>query len=300
MYATGTASGPQAVIQALAAWCTGSGSPGFTVDNNAAYSGGWWLAVHKGSVYLNFVVDSGNSQITVYGATGFNAANAPSAQPGTSSGVGCNCGVGPYTAYHFFSTSGTAAYLHFAIEKSTNLFAHINAGGLNTVGGAPTSIYLQMTYWNYSSAYASYPDTTQVTNVYPWTSNAWNGGVVGLTVDGTFRWFTPGAASPGRIILPFQYTLLSSMAKSPNTFNGLPIFFNAQVFAERSAGNIYAYIGDAPDIRLLNIKNNNPKDEITIGADTWKVFPFISNAPANVNNGPASSGYYGIAYRKTA
>ena len=65
---------------------------------------------------------------------------------------------------------------------------------------------------------------------------------------------------------------------------------------------IYAYAGDVSDMRLMNMRNNAPKDEITIGSDTWKVFPMISNNPnINIGNSPnPSSGGYAIALRKNA
>lgn len=301
MYSTGTASGPTAVLQALATFAT---SAGFTIDNNAAYSGGWWLAVHKGSCYLNFVSDSGNSKVTLYGATGFNSASAPSAQANASAAVGCNSGVGPYVGYHFFSTSGSAAYLHVAIEKSAGLFAHFHGGALNAIGTAAPCIYIQATNWPYTGYYASFPDSSG--NYLPWSQNgySYSNGYVGVTVDSTFRWFNPGQSQPSRAVWPGQGAGLSYTAynRSPNTANGLAVLLPMQCFVERAVGNIYAYVGDVPDTRYLNMKNNNPKDEITIGADTWKIFPMISNNPnINIGNSPnPSSGNYALAFRKNA
>jgi hypothetical protein len=301
MYSTNTASGPAAVLQALATFAS---SAGFTIDNNAAYSGGWWLAVHKGSCYLNFVSDSANTQITVYGATGFSSSSAPSAQAQSSSGFGCNSGVGPYVGYHFFSTSGSAAYLHVAIEISAGLFAHVQGGALNSIGSAAPCIYVQATNWQYTGYWSSFPDTSS--NYMPWSNySGQSNGAVGVTVDGTFRWFKPGNSQPARSVLPLSYpgngVACDSLTKSPNTFNGLAPFFPIQVFVERTVGNIYAYVGDAPDLRILNMKNNNPKDEITIGSDTWKVFPMVSNSlPVSTGNAPPSSGNYAMAFRKNA
>lgn len=302
MYSTGTAAGPKATLQALATFAT---SAGFTVDNNAAYSGGWWLAVHKGSCYLNFVSDSADTQITLYGATGFSGAGTPSTQAQTSPGVICNCGAGPYTGYHFFSTTGTAPYLHCVIEKSAGVFAHFQGGALNAVGGASPCIYVHVTNWDYSGVGTSSSSPDYYYNRMPWDCyGSPDGGHVGLTVDSTFRWFSnPNSSANARCIWPirpngFEYYAFN---RSPNTFNGLPILLLIKSFVERAATNTYAYVGDAPDMRFLNMKNNNPKDELTIGADTWKIFPVVSNSPIiNTNNAPASSGNYALAFRKNA
>lgn len=304
MYSTGTASGPKATLQALATFAT---SAGWTINFNNTYTGvGWWLSVSKGSCYLNFVADTGDTQITIFGATGYNGSSSYSAQPGTSpnSNNVCNCGVGPYTGYHFFSTSGSAAYLHVVIEKSAGIFAHFQGGALNAIGGASPCTYIQMTNWQYTGYYASFPDGTA--GPFPWGSyNSY--GYVGVTVDGSLTWFSPGNYQPRRMIAMVQagnpaFTLaLDSYNKSPNTFNGLAALLPIEVFVERAVGNLYAYVGDAPDQRLLNMKNNNPKDEITIGSDTWKIFPMISNSPIiNTGNAPPSSGNYALAFRKNA
>lgn len=307
MYSTGTASGPKATLQALATFAT---SAGWTVNYNNTYTGvGWWLAVSKGSCYLNLVADTGDTTVTMYGATGYNGSAAYNAQPNTSVGVPCNSGAGPYAGYHFFSTSGSASYLHVVIEKSAGLFAHFHGGALNAVGGASPCIYLQVTNWNYAGSHASYPDDGPSSGNYmPWSAQYVNGSSgprVGVTVDGTFRWFTwANGSSPSRA----NYGLLqgggiysNSMRDSPNTFNGLSVLLPCHVFVERAVGNLWAYVGDAPDMRIFDITNNNAKDELTIGSDTWKVFPMISTStPINTSGAPPSSGSYGLAFRKNA
>jgi hypothetical protein len=307
MYSTGTTSSPASLLQALATFAT---SAGWTIDYNNTYSGcSWWLAVHKGTCYLNFVADTPNTSVFLYGATGFNGSSSYGAQPGTSPNASlnyCNLGTGPYTGYHLFSSSGGAAYLHVVVEISAGLFAHFQGGQLNAVGGASPATYIQMTNWSYGGVYQSYPDGNGGT--FPWGSSG-AFGYIGVTVDGTLRWFSPSNSSPSRCVLMAQtnnsgFTMaIDAYNKSPNTFNGLAALLPIEVFVERAIGNLYAYVGDAPDQRFLNMKNNNPKDEITIGSDTWKIFPMISNNPI-INNYPsttgASSGNYALAFRKNA
>lgn len=302
MYVTGSASSPTAVVQALATFAT---SAGFTVDNNAAYSGGWWLAVHKGACYLSFVTPASGNYITVYGATGFDNTLAPNAQANASPGTICAMVPGPYTAYHFFGSSGADAYLHAAIEMGANVFAHIQAGALRAAGGASPCIYTHSTRWSsYTDGYASYPDI-DTTNQMPWGFDLGGGAnFIGAAVDGAFRWFSRQTGSPRRTFNVWQFAGMQNGAfrRSPNTFNGLPILLSIPVAVERAVGNIYSYVGEPADIRLVNIRNNNPKDEITIGADVWKLFPVIAKNPnVNIYNSPnPSSGNYAYAFRKNA
>lgn len=328
-YATGSAASCSGVLQSLASFCT---SYGWTVDRNAAYSGGWWLAVHKGSCYLNFSVPSGDGYMAVYGATGYNSSLTPSTQAGTSPGVvtdpgrfidaGSNVHVnpGPYTAYHFFSsTAGT--YLHVLVEISAGLFAHLHAGVLNTVGGAAPAIYTTGSFWYtyipQSSGDGAPSSPDNFGNYKPFSQDMSYGITVGYdysnmhlgcTVDSTFSWFKGSNGSSPTRLYPVSPTgfvtngfLRSAHMRSPNTWNGLSVGVAIPFFAERASGNIYSFVGEAPDVRFFNMKNNNAKDEITIGSDVWKVFPIVSNSPTvNTPNAAASSFPYGMAFLKSA
>ena len=323
-YATGTnPASCSAILQALATFCT---SYGWTVDYNAAYSGTVWaLSIHKGSCYLNFVVPTGDGQIKAYGATGYSSGSAPSAQANTNAfAVITNPGQtssavnpGPYAAYHFFASS-SSTYLHIVIEVTTGVFAHMHAGALNSAGGAAPCIYLAASNWyRYNStgggdSFASSPDGSG--NHKPFCSDYANnlGGQSNTqmycTVDGTGRWFAAyNGTSPARLASPGYSGYgnpgwqRAAFLRSPNTFNGVAPMIPIPFFAERAVGNIYSFVGDAPDIRFVNMKNNNAKDEITIGSDTWKLFPVISNSPTINTGGAAASSYpYGLAFLKSA
>lgn len=315
-YATGSASGCAAVLQALA---TFAGTMGWTIDNNAAYSGGWWLAVHKGSCYLNFVTPSAGTDnyITAYGATGFSVGGGPSGQANTSPSAQFTPQAGPYSAYHFFSsTSGT--YLHCLVEISSGIFAHFHGGQLNAVGSAGPCIYVTTSRWYaYAPTYSgdAIPNgSISYYNLPPFEGGSYqyNPGGVACTVDGTFRWFPFGQqpASPARLqsmgvgpnVYPMPGWSASGITASPNRFNGVAVLFPIPIFAERAIGNIWSLIGEAPDVREVNMTNNNAKDEITIGTDVWKLFPMVANVPpaTGIANGPASSYPFGLAFKKSA
>lgn len=333
-YATGSAASAAGVLQSLAAFCT---SYGWTVDHNASYGGGagWWLAVHKGTCYLNYQVPASGGMVALYGATGYNSSATPSTQANTGPGVGCSFGAsldpgnnpiwndGPYSAYHFFSsTSGT--YLHVVVEISAGLFGHCHAGQLNTVGGAGPCTYLTGSFWytyipqSGADTNPSNPDAFGNAKAFCWDDSIASIGQYGglsvsniwlyCTVDSVSRWFGGfQVPSPARLLhadysLSVNHGLQGNMTRAtPNQWNGISPLIAIPYFAERITGNIYSPVGEAPDVRLLNMKNNNGLDEITIGTDVWKVFPQISNNPATVvRGGQASSFPYGLAFLKSA
>ncbi len=65
----------------------------------------------------------------------------------------------------------------------------------------------------------------------------------------------------------------------------------------RTTDNI-APLGEMPDIGGVSIRNFSPGQEVTVGADTWNVFPSARKARADTEAGAGFSQYQGIAYRQ--
>lgn len=317
MYATGTPTSLSDFLNSLATFAT---SAGWTVDFNAhaGFAGAshdYYLAVHKDLCYLGYYVPDttavgGTLQLQLWGATGYAGSTAPSAQAGHSP----QCAlmfpppVGPYNAYHFFSTATSGVdYLHCLLEYSSGSFLSVYGGCLKPIGGASPCTYIAATQWSALSGSSSSNDSgIGQNNFTPFSGENSGGGYrlfqVLATVDGTARWFAPagGAVSPGRAIgaLRTGSKNVHAFARNPNTFNQLAVFIPLSLFVERAVGNIYSYIGDVIDMRWVNLQNNLAKDEVTIGSDTWKLFPVISKQPLGSPN--AATANYGYAFRKNA
>lgn len=60
----------------------------------------------------------------------------------------------------------------------------------------------------------------------------------------------------------------------------------------------YAPVGTVPDCYRVNMKSLDAEQEITIGSDTYVVFPMINKDANNVVAGEGYSAYEGIAYKK--
>jgi hypothetical protein len=306
MYATGAPTSLADFLNSLATFAT---SAGWTVDHNGVRSGSdYWLAVHKDSCYLDYFVPiSSTTDIQLWGATGYSSGSAPSAQPGVSphASILHPAPAGPFTAYHFFSSNtGGIDYLHAMLEYTAGNYLHLHGGCLSPVGGLSNLIYTAGSYWSgLSGGYSSYDGGPGLGNYWPFSAEP-NGGAqqfqVLATIDSVTRWFAPSLTSPARAIGPTRTGSRNVYAfqRNPNTFNQLAPFIPLSIYLERAVGNIYSYAGDVLDMRWFNMTNNAAKDEITIGADTWKVYPVISKAP--FGSPTASSGNYGFGFRKNA
>ena len=313
---SGTAASCAAVVQALATFAS---SMGWTINNNAAYSGGWWLSISEGSVYRNYQTPSTDGEIWAFGATGFSSTAAPNAQPGgMATPAICNPKAGPFTAYYFYSSS-SASYLHCVIEISPGIFSHFHAGALAPAGGAGPGIYATATNWSWYNANSGRADSTY--NIKPFDANSGGGGngpvttqgsaygATLLTIDGYTGWypFTSSGTSPHRLtqsgyVEGFGSAWQSTQIQAtPNTFDGIPVLSPIPIFAERGVGNVYSMVGEVLDCRIVNMMNNNPGDTLTIGSDTWVLYPLCQNFPNwQINSLTPSSWPFGLAFRSNA
>jgi hypothetical protein len=57
-------------------------------------------------------------------------------------------------------------------------------------------------------------------------------------------------------------------------------------------------VAQVPDVFRVNMKNLDAEEEITVGSDTYIVFPMINKDSANTLDNEGYSGYEGLAYKK--
>lgn len=56
-------------------------------------------------------------------------------------------------------------------------------------------------------------------------------------------------------------------------------------------------VAEVPDVFRINMRDYAPEQEITVGSETYKVFPMINSDSQNTVAGEGYSGYDGLAYR---
>ena len=60
----------------------------------------------------------------------------------------------------------------------------------------------------------------------------------------------------------------------------------------------WAPVGQVPDVYRVNMRNLDAEQEISIGSDTYTVFPMMNKDSANTLSGEGYSAYEGLAYKK--
>ena len=78
----------------------------------------------------------------------------------------------------------------------------------------------------------------------------------------------------------------------------VPLYPIVQYYWDRTANQVYGPLGSMPDVRGISIRNFSAEQEITIGGDTWVVFPARRRSEAG--NQIAYTNYQGIAYKQVA
>ena len=81
-----------------------------------------------------------------------------------------------------------------------------------------------------------------------------------------------------------------------NTNSLVPIYIAVNV--SFSALNRWGVVAQVPDTFRINMRDYSPGEEISVGSDTYVVFPVINDDAANCLDGEGYSGYEGIAYKK--
>lgn len=76
----------------------------------------------------------------------------------------------------------------------------------------------------------------------------------------------------------------------------VPLYFGINRTFEAAART--GIVGQFPDVYRINMRDYSPGEEITVGSDTYVVFPMMNKDNLNVVDGEGYSGYEGLAYRK--
>jgi len=288
---------------------------GWTVDANGARTDGTtgnFVVMRRGTaVYAVFFTDQGAGSsvdpgpyIGCYTYPGpYNSGANAMAQANKTTGSLCNKMTGPFQAYYFFASGD---YLHAVVEISPGLFRHFGVGLLESAGGVTTGAYNHALRWHYGTTEIN--SAVSQNHAVPFDSNGSNSGWHGTDVradsDGTVPRnvyvFDQAAADPNGGWAGWlgsnQHagSPVHSLARvAPSTLTGRAVLLPLLVAVDRPSGNV-SFVGSPRDMRLTRIDNLAPGASVTIGADTWRVFPVVRK---NGAVGTESSLAYAYAYR---
>ena len=83
-----------------------------------------------------------------------------------------------------------------------------------------------------------------------------------------------------------------------NVFSNRSIFHTISMSVSR-IGGYHSPIGVFPNVRLCNVSKFTDGQEIAIGSDVWKVFPFLRKGLGSAPTYLQYSDMFGFAYKKT-
>lgn len=226
---------------------------------------------------------------------------------------------GPYLNLYLF---GTTEYVHGVIEHAAGRFRHFSFGKIikkgTWTGGdyCVGHIWGQQSYENGNILYESH--------CVPFGKSQYNGGQTWNTNSircedsQLVARYTGGTMSNKYLHIPHDIST-GSMGQAmvdagPYIQNNYRVnwptiqamedytysHFNQRfsltklpVFCSDTGG--WRYIGEFPDVRCLRMDAFAPAEEVSIGSDTWKIFPIV----AKQSSEPGERSYnYALAYRK--
>jgi len=219
--------------------------------------------------------------------------------------------------YWFFED---ATYIHAAIEYQTGYFSHLGFGILTKLGSYTGGEYCYGTKEVSSSAHKSGVQSCLLDGVK--TLSATNNSDEAATIHieslpgqpAGSKWGLTGGTDSGTTFLAAgtdrggiaRAFIQGGFRGGPDSyqyarFNGnnnsglIPMYPISCWYVDSSTTSDWYPLGYQPDVRGINIDAFAAGDEITVGSDTWVVFP-MKNRPEV--DGTNNSGHCGIAYKK--
>lgn len=283
-----------------------------TFIQTACTANGWTLAgnvLWKGNTYVEITSDA--TGVKIWGGTGKDGSNNLN-------------GAGPFPAYLRTIAGAALAYpLNIEIHINTSpdeVYVVINfstvyyemlAWGISDVPGLTGSgvwyygtgsqrssddqrFYAGVAGNDYEIGSARYPQHGMMFGINSFTNGSQGGSFIHDDVD-SGGWH----GTEGDVAITFP--LLSPLvACTPSDWNDETILLPFPVYVSR-ASNKWTLVADMKHIRNARIDFHNPEDSITLGADTWKLYPWFRKS-ATVLGGVAAatdSGTMGYALRYT-
>jgi hypothetical protein len=285
---------------------------GWTERRNDLVSTNRTVTLQKSGANIH-LYNTSTDLLRVNASVGYDGGLAANAQPDQAvSNVASNVGTGPFPNVFLFADNSPAEYVHAVIEIASGIFRMLSFGELEKIGA-----YTGGTFFDASAFSTSTSENDMSDNVHhrlfdngTGHSNSWGGGGVHCDVDGNTNYFAPfrrvadfatPCASGGfwaALSAPADlgYRNREFYFKSVNSMSGTTPLAPVLIRVERTDG-YWSDIGTVPGIRFLNMSRFTPSDEFSIGADTWKVFPWLRKG--NLSSSESYSQDLAFAFLKT-
>ena len=211
-------------------------------------------------------------------------------------------------------------YFHVVVEASAGEFVHFGAGSLEKFNDWTGGDYVYGHRFNGTtgSNYAMDPGSQHLldgfvngTNLEQHAATVYLTGMLNQPASGIYGVVmgsqSASALGQDRATID-RIHLMGGLRGGPSTLQwgmfhgnvasgllpGYPItIFHRDVLGGSPTNDIEGPLGRMPDVRGMSIKNYAGGDELTIGGDTWTVFPTFKKG-----SGANTSGNQGVAYKK--
>ena len=230
-------------------------------------------------------------------------------------------GNGPFASYHFFADDTSPKdYIHCAVQAQSGMYRHFGFGTLNKFGDnwvGGEYVFGQYHDTGTSSATTDADHVFFLDGLSAVSSGRRRAATVriasGLPNQGAGVWGVSHAASAsggglltdtaGNDRLQIHGGARAGMeARGYGFVSGsgssgvIPMYSIGAYYRDPNNKRVYL-LGYMDDVRIVNIRNFQPGQEVVIGSDTWVIFPMSIRTVANVAN---RSQYMGVAYKKVA
>lgn len=333
-YETGVASSTEDLISKLCTFLTSAVIFSSPWTQDKLDTTGNEASLHLDDVYVHFKWDDGTAvAIGVYQSLGYIDAGTDPDSHTNDSGNGNGSAspvtterraqfdvAGPWTKYHFYAYEGDNPSVYVVVEETPGVFRHPfgfgNAIKYNDWTGGE---FCYAGYWNPNSSYADVPSS-------PWHSQLLDGNTTatlelqagtmhiedmpngptdhkwGVFVDDTT--LSSDGDGDGRVSLfgtsrggPWVRELAWIRSSQLNSYK---VFMPIQLYYRDTTDtpDEILKLGEMPNIAVVNMANFSPGEEVTVGSDTWMVFPWVRKQ--YTDSGVPESRHGGYAYKKVA
>lgn len=244
--------------------------------------------------------------------------------------------TGPHTAYHFFCDNevspASPSYIHVVVEYDPGFYRHFGFGRMVKFGKWIGGEYYYGTTWDQGAAIDDAETGSHITPFDSRQSTIEDQGcrIFGLKMDGTAfdglkdtspcaRWHTTagrytnttqsgngvdgnGADIGGLIANCWREPMQPHFfANGINTFNNFRPLIPIAIYSDEGVSDpgTTRFLGTIPDMRSVSMRNLNPGQSISVGGDTWLVFPLIRKGDFSGTDTEFSKNW-GFAYKQVS
>lgn len=251
----------------------------------------WFLFSNATGDYIHAMVQTSADMYTFFG---FGIGDKGGL---THSGVAYLFSEGSRYWYQSASAATVAtSSAHYQNKAGYTASAFANSNG-RRFGHSTMQLYTENALpagWLNNYALANYYDSTFSNTAHSQTSMALRNSNIDMSKPSTYL-------SSGNNAFKLCDPVI--VASAPGYSPYVPMF-GLPLIAVSNGYSLACALGSIPDLRIINMSSLTPQQELTLGADVWKVFPQLRQTPWSEVDALGfllpTSGQFGLAFKKVA